>query len=998
MEVGTVQRIDIEQKMRSAYLSYAMSVITARALPDVRDGLKPVQRRILYAMHDMGLRHDTPTRKSARIVGEVLGKYHPHGDSAVYDAMVRMAQDFTMRYPLVDGQGNFGSVDGDEAAALRYTEARLTALGEELLLDLDKNTVAFSPNFDGTLQEPTVLPAKLPNLLVNGVGGIAVGMATNIPPHNLGEVADAIAYLIDHYDQADDVSLDDLMQFIHGPDFPTGGMILGSEGIRQAYATGRGRVVVRALAHTEDLKGGQTAIIITELPYQVNKAALVERIAALTREEKLIGIGDLRDESDRTGMRVVIELKRGVEAGPLLNDLLKYTQLQTTFGVNMLALVDGEPRTLSLKRVLLHHIEHRHEVITRRTQFELEKARARAHVLEGLLVALDNLDEVIATIRASRTAETARDNLRTRFKLTEIQAQAILDMQLRRLAALERNKIKEEYKEVQERIKYLLGLLASKHKILGLIKEDVLDLKQRFADARRTHISDLDETAAFQAADLVPDEEVVVALTRQGNARRTSARAYRDKRDESASADREALQAVFVAGSRETTLWFTDRGRVYALPAHQLPDAAQQPKGLPLSNLLHLEPGEVVASALHLPESATEGFITLATREGKVKRLELAEVIGAGRGGAAIIGLSEGDALIWAAATTGADEIVLVSAQGQAIRFAEDSVRPQGRAGGGVRGVTLKEGDALAAADVARPGGELLIVTTLGYAKRSAIEEYGAQGRGGQGAQTMDVTKLATSGPIVAARVVRPDDEVVFVTKDDAMLRVKVADVPRLERASWGRLVTRTHKGALVQGGEVVGLVRLEGPKVERTTTPTQKEPPAGAPQSGSPTSSQPATKAAEPAPEKKAAPKSQAKEEVAAKPPTKPAPTEAPQTGAPTSSRPAAKAQSAPEQPAPAQKAAKPASSQPEAGAPQAAPAEAKPARARKVAALATQPELLPQEPPAPKSQSVAKPKGKATAQEPPPVAPEPKIDQPAAAPAKKRGLGIIKKTPTRK
>ncbi|MFH1086340.1 MAG: DNA topoisomerase (ATP-hydrolyzing), partial [Chloroflexota bacterium] len=436
MEVGTVQRIDIEERMRSAYLSYAMSVITARALPDVRDGMKPVQRRILYAMYDMGLSHDKPTRKSARIVGEVLGKYHPHGDSAVYEAMVRMAQGFSMRYPLVDGQGNFGSVDGDGAAAMRYTEARLTAIGEALLADLDKDTVEMTDNFDGSLREPSVLPGKLPNLLVNGANGIAVGMATNIPPHNLGEVCDAIAYLVERYDRAENASVDDLMRFVQGPDFPTGGLILDSEEIKQAYATGRGRIIVRALAHAEDLRGGHNAIIVTELPYQVNKATLVERIASLVRDERVQGISDLRDESDRTGMRIVIELKRGTEAAPVMEQLLKYTQMQTTFGVNALALVDGEPRMLSLKRTLLHYIDHRHAVIERRTRYEVARAQARAHILEGLLIALDNLDEVISTIRRSQTADTARANLIKRFKLTEIQAQAILDMQLRRLAAL----------------------------------------------------------------------------------------------------------------------------------------------------------------------------------------------------------------------------------------------------------------------------------------------------------------------------------------------------------------------------------------------------------------------------------------------------------------------------------------------------------------------------------------------------------------------------------
>ena len=513
MEVGTVRRIDIEQTMRSAYLSYAMSVITARALPDVRDGLKPVQRRILYAMWDMNLRHEQAPRKSARIVGEVLGKYHPHGDSAVYDAMVRMAQDFAMRYVLVDGQGNFGSVDGDGAAAMRYTEAHLSALGEEMLLDLEKNTVSFAPNFDSSLQEPRVLPAKLPNLLVNGVNGIAVGMATNIPPHNLGEVVDVMVHVVDRYNDIEDITVDELMRFLPGPDFPSAGTILGVEGIRQAYATGKGHLVVRAQAHIEEMRGGHSAIIVTELPYQVNKSGLIERIAELVRDGRLEGISDIRDESDRrSGMRVVIELKRGQDAAPLLSQLLRQTQMQGTFGVNMLALVDGEPRVLPLKRILAYTIDHRHDVLVRRTQYELDRALARAHILQGLITALDHLDEVIDTIRRSRTAETAQQNLMAKFKLDEIQARAILDMQLRRLAALERRKIEEEYQEVLKRIDYLRDLLGSKSKILKLIKEELLDLKQRFGDPRRTRLSAEMEEKEFRPEDLLPDEDLVVAL------------------------------------------------------------------------------------------------------------------------------------------------------------------------------------------------------------------------------------------------------------------------------------------------------------------------------------------------------------------------------------------------------------------------------------------------------------------------------------------------------
>ena len=838
MEIGLVRRVDIEEKMRSAYLSYAMSVITARALPDVRDGLKPVQRRILYAMHDMGLRHDTPTRKSARIVGEVLGKYHPHGDAAVYDAMVRMAQDFSMRYLLVKGQGNFGSVDGDEAAAMRYTEARLTAIGEELLVDLDKDTVDFGDNFDGSLKEPRVLPAKFPNLLVNGVGGIAVGMATNIPPHNLGEIADAIVFLIDRYARADDVTLDDLVKFVRGPDFPTGGTILGREGIRQAYATGKGRILVRAQAHTENRRGGQSAIIVTELPYQVNKASLVERIAALVREGRIQGIGGLRDESDRTGMRVVIELKRGVESGPVLSQLLKYTQLQTTFGMNMLALVDAEPRVLSLKRILLHHIDHRHEVLVRRTRHQLAKAEARAHILEGLLLALDHLDEVIGTIRRSRTAETARRNLRKKFKLSEVQAQAILDMQLRRLAALERRRIEEEYREIRTRIKYLKSLLASKKKILAIIKQDVLDLKKAYGDVRRSRISDIVDSAECRLEDLMTDEDVLVLVTRKGTVRRLpiTTRVRRGGIVGLSSRERDVPQALFKANSQEKIFFFTDRGRVFSLPAHQLPDAQQQERGSLLSSLVRLGDNEQVIAVVHMGDGKEDEFVSMGTVQGKVKRLTLNELAPVGETLVDVIGLAKGDALGWVVNTHGDSELVMVTAQGKAIRFQENSVRAQGRSATGVRGITLKDDDTVISMDVVRGGGELMLVTALGYAKRTPLREYSAQGRGGQGALTVDTSKMAAAGPIAAATVVLPGERVVFGCEKGDRLSVTVEDVPRLRRASWGRLVTRTRRNAVIEvedGDAVNSLVRLEldaqgpgdKPAAEAEARPSRRSP-----------------------------------------------------------------------------------------------------------------------------------------------------------------------------
>ncbi len=837
MEVGLVQRVDIEEKMRSAYLSYAMSVITSRALPDVRDGLKPVQRRILYAMHDMGITHDRPTRKSARIVGEVLGKYHPHGDSAVYDAMVRMAQDFSMRYPLVDGQGNFGSVDGDTAAAMRYTEARLTAIGEELLLDIDKDTVDYIDNFDGSLQEPEVLPAKLPNLLVNGVGGIAVGMATNIPPHNLGEIVDALVHLIEHYDQIDDVSVDDLMRHVHGPDFPTGGIILGQEGIRQAYATGKGRVITRAQVHLEELRG-HTALIVTELPYQVNKSTLVERIATLVRDERVQGIADLRDESDRTGMRIVITLKRNQAPEPVLADLYKYTQMQNTFGVNMLALVDGEPRLLSLKRVLMHHIEHRQNVLVRRTEYELERARARAHILEGLLLALDNLDAVIDTIRRSQRVDTARNNLMRKFNMSEIQAQAVLDMQLRRLAALERKRIQEEYDEIIKQIAYLEELLASEAGILGLIKADLVQLKKSFGDARRTFIAEVDETGEPCTDGLLPEEDLTVIVTRSGAVRRMPGLTPDSA---IAAGERDPWLAVFRATSRERILLFTDRGRVLSLAAHQLPDASQHPEGLPalgLAGRMVAPDDERIVDAVHtLPcdpdndsssttqdQSNQNRYITMATQQGKVKRVDLAEVESSSRGSATdplpVIGLSDGDTLVRALLTPGSSELVIVTAQGKAIRFAEEEVSIQGRAATGVKGVQLQEeeNDAVVDMDLVRQRAELVVLTSVGYAKRTSLSQYSTQGRGGQGALTVDSAKLADTGPVTAARIVAPGEEVIFCTQQGTMVRVGLGDIPARDRATWGRVVTRSRRNAIIAVPEndmAVGIVRLEGAEAD---------------------------------------------------------------------------------------------------------------------------------------------------------------------------------------
>jgi DNA gyrase subunit A len=811
MEIGTVKAVDIEQEMRGAYLDYAMSVIVARALPDARDGLKPVHRRILYAMHDMGLRSSAAYKKSARIVGEVLGKYHPHGDAAVYDAMARMAQVFSLRYPLVDGQGNFGSVDGDAPAAMRYTEARLAAIAEELMQDIGKETVDFVPNFDDTLHEPSVFPAKLPNLLLNGTSGIAVGMATNIPPHNLGELCDAINYVIDHYDELDEVTVEDLMQFIKGPDFPTGGLILGDEGIRQAYATGRGRIVMRAMTHIEEMRGNRHRLVVTELPYQVNKAGLLERIANLVREGRLADVSDLRDESDRRGMSVVIELKRGAQPDKVLNQLFKHTVLQGTFGANILALVDGTPRTLSLKRALEVYVEHRREVITRRTEYDLARARHRAHILEGLLTALNNLDAVIETIRQSPDAETARTRLMERFELSEIQAQAILDMQLRRLAALERQKIEDEYTNVIQEIAYLEDLLANPRKILYLVKEDLAELRETYADARRTRITaDLDET--IEAEDLVPEEVVLISITRRGYVKRTPVKAYRAQARGGKGVsgmsvrDEDAVQHLFAANSLASLLFFSNRGKVFQEKVYQLPDAQRQARGIPLANLLSLARGERITAALPVDDFEAPGFLTMATRRGRIKRIALSEFVSVRRSGLVAIKLASRDELGWVKLTDGDSEVILVTEQGKALRFSEEIVRPQGRTAAGVWAIRLADGDAVASMDVVEPQGHLLVATAQGYGKRTLLSEYPAKGRHGGGVVTLHQKYIAQTGIIVAARVVGLQDQVTLITTEGVALRTDVASFPEQGRTARGKRIMD-----LQDQDTVISLARLEG-------------------------------------------------------------------------------------------------------------------------------------------------------------------------------------------
>jgi DNA gyrase subunit A len=823
LEIGTVKQTDVREEMQGAYLDYAMSVITARALPDIRDGLKPVQRRILYAMNEMGLRHNQPYKKSARIVGDTLGRYHPHGDASVYDSLVRMAQDFTMRYPLIDGQGNFGSIDNDPPAAMRYTEARLTELAEELLLDLDKDTVDFKPNFDETMKEPTVLPAKVPNLLLNGAAGIAVGMATLIPPHNLNEIVDATGYLIDHWHKIDEIEPDDLLQFVKGPDFPTGGIILGTGGIKEAYATGKGRIVVRAKIHTEQAAGGKARIVVTEIPYQVNKSALIERIAELVRDRRVEEIGDLRDESDRQGMSIIIELKRGVEPTPVINQLLKHTALQTAFSVNMLALVDGEPRVLSLKRALQLYVQHRQIVITRRTQYEVERAKLRAHILEGLKIALDHLDEVIRTIRQSQDADVARERLMKRFKLTEIQATAILDMQLRRLAALERKKIEDELAELLKRIKYLEELLGSPKKILGVIKEELSDLKDRFGDARRTFIVATTGTseAEFKAETTAEEAEAIVNLTREGYIRRAPLSQYRRTRSDAVkgvqSREDDPVEHLFVANTRDNLVLLTNRGRALPLRMSQVPDVARNPAGISLKNQLETEEHFVAA----LPLTGAR-FVTLATPGGKIKRTAAEEFANLPSVGARAINLGEADELGWARATNGGGELLLVTALGQALRFKEDDVPAQGRAAAGVRAMKLAEGDRVVAMEPAAQDATLVVASDIGFAKRVALKEFPTRGRYTAGMATF--APDVKTGQVVAARVIDPGDDVMFITRNGLVVRTRVENIAKGSRGARGKLAVE-----LKAEDAVIALASLVG-TIESAQIRTEAEAEAAAP------------------------------------------------------------------------------------------------------------------------------------------------------------------------
>ena len=817
MEIGTISTIDINEEMRSSYLDYAMSVIVSRALPDARDGLKPVHRRILYAMHDMGIRANSAHRKSARIVGEVLGKYHPHGDQSVYDAMVRMAQDFSMRYMLVDGQGNFGSIDGDSAAAMRYTEARLASIASELLEDIDKNTVDFGPNFDDSLEEPLLLPARLPNLLLNGSSGIAVGMATNIPPHNLTELCDAIVYLIDRQDDWDNVTLDELMQFVKGPDFPTGGLIIGNEGIRSAYATGRGRVVMRAVAEIEEMPRNpdRQQIHITEIPYQVNKSLLIERMAELVTKGVITEISDLRDSSDRNGLSIIVELKRNTQPLKVLNQLYKHTALQTTFGVQMLALVDKQPRLLSLKRALQIHIEHRADVITRRTQFELDKALKRQHILEGLRIALEHLDAVIETIRRSASADDARTQLMERFGLSEAQSNAILDMQLRRLAALERQKVDDEYQEITAHIEYLQGLLADQRKILALIKEDILEVKEKFGDERRSQVMfGLD--ADLNMEDLIQDEDVLISITQRSYIKRTPVAAYRTQARGGkgligmTTRGEDELEHLFAAGTLNSILFFSDRGKVYSEKAYQIPEGSRTARGASLMSILPLMPDEKITAALPVHSFEDAEYLTMITRKGRIKRVEVNAFANVRSTGLIALNLDEDDSLGWVKLTQGEQDLIIISEQGKGIRFSEEDVRPMGRTAAGVNAMRLDTWDNIAGADAINPDNDerVLIITEKGYGKQTPVDEYRRQNRYGQGVRAMNLDPERT-GRIVSSRVVTRGDEVTCISSNGIMLRTAVDTISVQGRSTQGVRVMNLRGGDTVASVAVIREGRL---------------------------------------------------------------------------------------------------------------------------------------------------------------------------------------------
>lgn len=796
-----VEQVELEDEMQRSYLEYAMSVIVGRALPDVRDGLKPVHRRILYSMFESGLTPQNPHRKCARVVGDVLGRYHPHGDAAVYESLVRMAQDFSCRYELIDGHGNFGSVDGDSAAAMRYTEARLSPIAMEILEDIKKDTVDFVDNYDSSLKEPVVLPSKFPNLLANGSSGIAVGMATNIPPHNLGEVVDAIVAYIDNTE----ISLDELIGKIKGPDFPTGGLIMGTEGIKAAYKTGRGIIQVRARAHVEQTKAGRKRVVATELPYQVNKSRLVERIAELVKGKTITGISDLRDESDRSGMRLVIELRKDSNPDVVLNLLYKNTQMQCSYGIIMLALVDGAPRALSLSQIIEKQVDHRKDVITRRTKFELERASERSHILDGLLIALDNIDETIELIKGSKTPEKARERLIERFKLTEVQAQAIMDMKLSRLTGLESQKLKDEQKELRAKIKELKDILADPSKVLGIIKDEFLEIKSKYADERRTEI--VGPAEEFSMEDLIAEEEMVITITHSGYAKRVPVTTFRKQRRGGKGVvgmelkEGDFVEHLFITSTHHFVLFFTNKGKIYKLKVYEIPEGSRVSKGKALVNLLALEPGERVVEVIAARDFEKGKYLITATRKGLVKRTPFELYNSVRKDGIIALKLRDGDEMIRACLTSGDEDIMIITGSGNAIRFSERGLRPMGRASMGVRGITLSNGDyALTMEDLVE-GTDLLVVTENGFGKRTPVGGYPLRKRGGKGVRTIKLTEKR--GGLSGALAVRENQELFLVSQEGTMIRVPVNSIPRTGRATQGVRVMK------VSGSDRVSAVAL---------------------------------------------------------------------------------------------------------------------------------------------------------------------------------------------
>lgn len=801
-EESRVRPVNISEEMRTSFLDYAMSVIVSRALPDVRDGLKPVHRRILYAMNELGMTADKAYKKSAHIVGEVIGKFHPHGDAAVYDTMVRMAQDFNYRYELIDGHGNFGSIDGDAAAAMRYTEARMSKIAMEMVRDIKKETIDFRDNYDGSETEPVVLPSRFPNLLVNGASGIAVGMATNIPPHQLGEVIDGILAL----SKNPDISINELMKYIPGPDFPTGGLILGREGIRRAYHTGRGTITLRAKVHIEQSENGKESIIVTELPYQVNKAKLVEKIAELVRDKRIDGITDLRDESDRSGMRVVIEVRRDVNANVLLNNLYKHTALQTTFGINMLALVDDRPKVLNLKQCLALYLDHQKDVIKRRTRYELKKAEARAHILEGLRIALDHIDEIIELIRGSETTDIARDALMSRFQLTHEQAQAILDMRLQRLTGLEREKIETEYKELVERIAELKAILADEEKVLSIIRQELLEIKEKYNDERRTEITA--GIHAIEDEDLIPREQIVIALTHNGYIKRMPVDAYKSQNrggrgvQGMGTNEDDFVEHLFTTNTHHYVLLFTNKGKVYRLKGYEIPEYGRTAKGIPVINLVQIEKDEHITAVFPISGFDEKAFLVFVTKNGIIKRTPLSEFANIRKGGLIALNLREEDELISVRLTDGEKQIIIGTKNGFSIRFDETDVRAMGRAATGVKAITLTDGDEVVGMGIIEDDEDILIVTKKGYGKRTPIKEYRIQTRGGKGIKTCNITEK--NGEMVALRTVKENEDLMIITHNGIIIRTAVPGIPRLGRITMGVKLIR-----ISEGDEVATVARV---------------------------------------------------------------------------------------------------------------------------------------------------------------------------------------------